>query len=446
MAVQMFYGAYEFTPVPLFSWSSDLLRDSKGSGVAITNSLDFTGHFLQTTGDNDQIDLLFTDRSSLLTALSSDMDEFKILDNSSGILSGVYPRVENLSIQEGVWADRSQYTFTLSWDEALNSSNIVDFSENWDYTENEDRRSVSLTHNMSAVGLNTATSGNNALSNAKTFVNARTGSSFQQASHPAFVAVSGSNTAYENLRTESLDTTAGSYSVTENFTLASGAYTHTQNATLSTSDGISEVSLQGEIQGLGRGDGAYTSALSGWDNEISSALASDASGVYSSLGGGATLYTATPASESISKNAFAGTLGYSYSYTDSADENIPSGVASFDINISDQQPTTLMASLPVFGRTLGNVVQDIGTSTEGTFSITGSAKGDQGYSNASLLTYCETRINAIRPLSGNYATLRLESQSVNKDTDANEISFSLSWKYTKTLSAAKVDGAVDLGS
>jgi len=86
----------------------------------------------------------------------------------------------------------------------------------------------------------------------------------------------------------------------------------------------------------------------------------------------------------------------------------------------------------------------MGTPTEGTFEISGSAKAEQGYSFASLMTYSETRINALRPLSGNYTTLRLDSQNVTSDESANEITFSLVWKYTKPLSSAKVDGTVDL--
>jgi len=153
-----------------------------------------------------------------------------------------------------------------------------------------------------------------------------------------------------------------------------------------------------------------------------------------------------PTSESLGKDASAGELTYSREYTDSSVDNLPSGIDSFSLNISDEQPTSLTSSVSIFGRALGNVVQSIGTPTEGTFSISGNAKGEQGYAMASVLTYAETRIDAVRPLAGDYTTLRLEAQSVSKDADLNEIQFSLTWRYTKNLSAAKVDGAVDLGS
>ncbi len=210
------------------------------------------------------------------------------------------------------------------------------------------------------------------------------------------------------------------------------------------SDGITTVSLQGEVKGLGRSTSGFTNALSGWNNLVRDALPADASGVYSQLGGSATLYTATTTSESISKSEFNGSITYNYSYTDDAQENLPSGVESFDINFADNQPTVVYATFPIFGRTLGNVVQNIGTSTEGSISITGSAKAEAGYVFTDLLDYAETRINALRPDSANYVSLRLVAQNVTRDEAANELQFSLQWAYTTNLSAAKINGLVSL--
>ncbi len=444
--ITMTYGAYSFAPNPLFSWSTEMLRDSRGSGIGLSHSLDFSGTFLETSGDQTNISDIIAARSGLQAALEVDNQEFKILQDSVGLVSGVYPKISSLTMDEGTWYDKASYAFSATWEESLGSDNVSDFSESWSYTESDDRRTATVSHSISAVGIDTSTSGNNALSNATSFVNSRTGSSNQQPSHPAFVQVSGSYSAYEGLRSEDVDVAAGSFSVSEQFTLSELSYVHTQTASMDISDGVTSIKLDGEVKGLGRSTTAYDAALSGWTNTIEPSLESLASGTYSELGGSATLYTSSPVSESLGTNQDAGIITYSRQYSDSEADNLPSGIESLTINASDQQPVELTASMAIFGRALGNVVQTIGTPTEGTFSIQGSAKGEQGFPLASLITYAEGRIDAIRPLSANYTTLRLDEQSVDTDEDANEISFSLTWKYTKNLSAAKIDGAVDLGS
>jgi len=446
MAITMTYGAYSFSPVPLFTWGTSMVRDSRGSGIALRHSLGFAGHFLETSGDSSNISDIIQARTDLVAALDTDSQEFKILENSVGLVSGVYPRISDISVDEGTWYDKTTYSFSAEWDEAIGSDNIQDYSETWSYSEEENRESIELTHEVSALGINTSGTGDNTLLNARTFVLARVGYSNQPASHPAFAQASGAYSGYEGTRSENVDVAAGSYSISEKFTLSQVAYTHTQTSSMSTSEGASSVKLDGTIKGLGRSTTAYANALAGWDNTIEAALSGTASALYTELGGTETLYVSNPISESLSKNASAGTLTYSREYTDSAVENLPSGVESFTIDISDEQPTVLTSSMSIFGRTLGNVVQSIGTPKEGTFSISGSAKGEQGYAMASLVSYAESRIDAIRPLAGDYTTLRLDGQSVTKNTDTNEIQFNLTWMYTKNLSAAKTDGAVDLGS
>lgn len=446
MAVTMQYGSYSFSPVPLFSWNTEMLRDAKGSGIGLRHSLDFAGTFLETAGDDSNISDIVAARSGLIAALDQDGQEFKILENASGLVSGVYPVISNVNVDEGVWFDRADYTFSASWEEAVGTDNISDFSESWSYQENDDLETIEVRQDISAVGINTSGTGNNALANARTFINTRTGYANQPANHPAFAQASGSYSGYEGKRSENVDVAAGSYSVSTVYTLSQNAFIHTQTSSLSSSDGVTTVRLDGEVRGLGRSTTAYANALSGWNNTVEASLSGTASSVYTELGGAATIYVSSPTSESLAKNENAGSLSYSREYTDDSSDNLPSGVESFNLDISDDQPATLYSSFSIFGRSLGNVVQNIGTPTEGTFTITGNAKGSQGYAMASLQTYAEGRIDSVRPLSGNYTTLRLESQNVSKDNDANEIQFTLVWKYTKNLSAAKVDGSVDLGS
>lgn len=446
---KMYYGDYEFTPIPLFSWSTEMVRDNKLDDLFLRNTLDFTGTLLQTApSESGDFPLMMTKREALRDILTaSGRHEWRITYNGAHVVSGIYPNVQNINFDQGVWTDRINYGFSFVFDEELDAQTpIQSFTESWSFDENEDRRSVTARHEIGAVGINTNPSGvNNALSNARTFVLGKTGYNNVPLGHPAFVEGSGTLTAYEELRNENADVQAGTFSVIENFTLSSGFYVHTQTGNFELGDdGITTVSLDGNIRGLGRGDIAFDRALSAW-NTLKLLLPGNASGVYSDFGGESTLYTTNTQSLSLTKNRYAGSISYGVAYTDDASENLPSGIQDFTLTINDDKPTRLYASFTIMERNLGNVVQDIQTSKEGTFTINGSAVGKQGFPFDELVSYAETRINNVRPLSANYVTLRLDQQTVNKDEDRNTLNFNLSWKYTKELSQASIDGPVNLG-
>lgn len=441
-STRMFFGDYEFEPIPIFSWSTEVIRDAKLEDLFLRNSLDFTGVILDIPVESGSFQTLMQRRDNLKNVLTaSGSNEWRITFNGNHLVSGIYPQVSNISFDEGTWADRINYTFSFTFDEQISGkSPIQDFSETWDFEENDDRRSVTASHNISAVGVNTNPSGtNNALENARTFVLSKTGYENVPPGHPAFVEGSGTLSAYEELRSENIDSQAGSFSVVESFTLSSGNFIHTRNAQFSTdNNGITTVSLDGNIRGLGRKHTAFPNALSAWNNNILPGIPGDASGVYSQFNGEAILFTSNFESISITKNDFTGTISYNVSYTDDSSQNLPSGIQDFTLNIQDEKPLRLFASFTIMERALGNVVQDIGTSTEGRFTISGSAIGKQGFPFQSLLDFVEERINQNRPLSVNYITLRLSNYSVSKDEDKNTVSFNITWTYTKDLSQVPV--------
>jgi hypothetical protein len=341
---RMFYGNYEFEPIPLFSWSTELVQDNKQEHLFLRNTLTFTGTLLENkASESGNFTLMMQKRETLKDSLTaSGRQEWRITYNNNPVVSGIYPDISDLTFQEGVWVDRINYDFTLTYNEEIEGqSPVQSFSESWAFDENEDRRSVTARHEISAVGVNTDPSGtNNALENARTFVLSRTGYSNVPAGHPAFAEGSGTLTAYEELRTENVDVQAGSFAVNENFTLSSGNFVHIRTGSYSLDDqGISTVSIDGNIRGLGRGDKAFNRALIAWNSYIKDNLPGVASGIYLSSGGGSTLYTTNPQSLSLTRNTFVGTLDYSISYTDDASENLPSGVQDFTLSIQESSKT-----------------------------------------------------------------------------------------------------------
>ncbi len=437
---KMIFGQYEFKPVPLFSWATETVYDSKQDKTYLKHTVDCAGTILELAGESGNLGTLITDRNTLKNALAAQNAEWKLWFNNIPYISGVYPKVSNFSVEQGIWVDNFNYTFTFEYDEDFYSKHIQSYTESWSYEENEDRETITVKHDISAVGLNTTPSGvNNAFTNAKTYVLARTGYNNAVANLPGFTKASGSVSAYEALRSEQADVGGAAYSVAENFILSSGTYIHTSTGQLSKDENdIGTVSVDGEIRGLGRSTLAYTRAKNGW-NVVKTQLPAIASGVYSELGGLAKLFTTNYQSYSVTKNPIAGSIAYSISFTDSAKENLPSGVTEFSINVQDNKPVRVYASFPIMDRSLGNVVQDVGTSTEGQFTISGNCVGKTGYPFADLLNYVQTKINEKRPLPASYATLRLNSKQISKDEENNKVDFSVEWIYTIDLS--QVGGA-----
>lgn len=446
MSTTMKYGNYSFSPVPLFTESVETFRDPKFDQLFKRVTREFTGTLLNSVNieASGAFQNLFTQKNQLKEALCSGNQEFQILFNGVPLVSGEFPRINGPVFQEGTWVDRIDYTFSSELDELIDQNiPVQSFTETWDFEEEENRRSVIVQHNISAVGVNTNPSGiNNAFANARTFVLGKTGFANAQTNAPFFAQVSGvSFAAYEAIRSEQHDIAQGSFSAAERFTLSSGNFIHTQTSQFSTdSNGITTVTLNGNIRGLGRGDTAFDRAQNAFQNQIRGNLPADASGVYSSFGGEATIFTTNPSTFSVTRNQFAGTVDYTTAYTDSPADNLPSGILDFGISVQIQPPSRQFASFLIMERALGPVVQDVGTSNEGTYTVQGSAVGKPSFSFNDLLAFVEDKINEKRPSAANYITLRPGAQSVTRDEDNNTVQFNVSWIFTLDLSQVFGDG------
>lgn len=451
MAVRMFYGNFEFVPVPILNWTTEIVRDGKLDEVAVQNQISLDGIILELAGESGNLTSVFQRRDALANALASGQQEFRIVQDGVPLVSGVFPTISDVNFEgdpspQGTWADRLNFTANMTYREDFYNTGVLSFTETWAFEEQDNRRTVNVQHDIQAVGQNTAGSGaNNAVANARAFVLGRVGYGNVPPSHPAFAAASGTATAFEGLRSEQVDVGQGAVSVSETFTLSSGNFSHVQEAQYEESeDGVTTVSLNGTIQGLGRGDVAFARAVDAFQGNVRPGLPSNASGVYQRFGGAATLFTQDFNQFSVTQNRFLGTVVYNASYTDDEGDNLPSGVKDFSIQKTNNQPVKLFASFPIFERSLGNVVQDVGTPTEGTITINGSATGKQDFSFTDLKAFVEGKINAIRPLSANFVTLRQSQQQVVEDEDSKTIQFTLQWTYTQSLSEAAITGEVSL--
>lgn len=217
---------------------------------------------------------------------------------------------------------------------------------------------------------------------------------------------------YNHVRTEKIDETAGSYSVSESWVLARQAAYETYNmkVTSSVGDPFTKVSINGNIQGLTPlqansttygGKNATLRNYAGLDlqNLTGEALEQmqeivkegqpeiigmtkyeSALNYYNKVsnnqffGVGSLLYkrannqtqvqlNSEPLGISLGGNKNAGTITYSLDF-DNRPTNIISNVVSESININDNYPGDVFSIIPVIGRPTGPVLQYIGGRTE----------------------------------------------------------------------------------
>jgi len=188
--------------------------------------------------------------------------------------------------------------------------------------------------------------------------------------------------SFNNYRQVGINKTEGSVTVTETFIVTpSGADSLPNNAvetfeiSNSQADGVSTVTINGEIQGLENisytggfevVDNKY-SAASGYFDLVKGRLYDRANTVYCSLADTCSYslpLSARAVSSTIGSNLRQGTIIYNYEYN-----SIPSAcitgdcIISQNITIDDQLASDVFASHIVLGRAVGPLLQDIGTIT-----------------------------------------------------------------------------------
>jgi hypothetical protein len=431
---KVIYGGVQLVPAPLIEWGTEINHDSNTKVRSIVRrTIKLTGtSLIVPNGSYEQMQVM---RESIEAMFATDALEFQVLAGAGNstlaendpIVSGLYPMVENINFDSDVQFNRLDYTVDLLVESNSVSGQLVtDLSDTWDLSENANGAYLEVSHSVSAKGINTLASGTNAIHNARDTVYPLLGLSNLPYYLPYYTEpnASGGQTVgiYEVSlqRTENADTLGGSYAVTEKFIIASGTDTYTHERTSSyeeNENGIINIGMNGNIQGLGRtnlntdGGIGYERALAGF-GVVRALFASDASGVYSEFQEGAgTLYTFNPVTLSITKNKYNGTVQYNVSYSDDPKDNLPSGIVEATSSIQRNEAARLYASHPIPFRRLGNIVQDIKTTTEGQVVISASAKaentGDASSDVNRAIAYIQDEVNRLRPNPVSFQSLRL---------------------------------------
>jgi hypothetical protein len=164
------------------------------------------------------------------------------------------------------------------------------------------------------------------------------------------------------LRSEQIDKTTGSYSVTESWVVTSGNALEDFNLSIQSNldAPYTTVSIDGTITGLEERDSNYKLTTSKYTNALSkynfaSGVAFSRAQLYSGLN-----LNVVPRSTTRGINPVAGTISYSYEFDDRPSNNI-TGSKSEIISINGTSEVDVFASIPVLGRAKGPVLQDIST-------------------------------------------------------------------------------------
>jgi len=385
----------------------------------------------QQVASEEALDALESKQKALRALFSRDGQRFELSDwNDDEATIICYPRLVDISFEEGLYVDITKYSITLEADTLLDKTLSVDtegsliardglaregtkeyqllaslsgafvssFSEDWAIEVDEamaesvdSPRSYRITHNLSATGkthYGVDELGDpikyKAWEQARSFVQNRLSDDLS-ASYLNVPGLIGSGSlnlidsyqGYNQIRTENVSASEGTYSVSETYLIASGsAYeNYDMSATTSTDSPYVSVSINGSIKGLSQipasgynkpGDGlsAYDTALSKYHSVTNNGSFGINSDVYKRVNNAvAVQVNSQPTNTNISMNEHAGTISYALQF-DTRPTNIISGVLTENISVTDTYPGDVFAVIPVIGRSTGPIIQYIGGRTE----------------------------------------------------------------------------------
>lgn len=412
------YDGNALIPAPFFSCSREKIRREDGKEIGGVYAITVRGKLVAAKGSPRTDGSFWTspgypaDESvaadSRLTALLKKENALRGLfavDGRSFEVSGYdgfapfrcNPRIRNVEIPDGEGrggnrTEYSEYVVTmeadcvhgLTGDDCAEAGGrISKFSEEWNIElQDEARGTYRLTRSVSATGLRSfdetgaLADGREAWENARAYVLDTIGLGLKPERMVADGVIDGDSLqAFNYVRGEHVNETAGIYSVTESWVCfdpgGQAPATHEQTISCRTSaqDGRTSVSIEGSVQGLEVRDNTThalvstkaANAKTKWLSSVHPNLLTSATAGAASVGVSVAL-NAVPAGATIGQNDAAGTVTYQYEF-DNRPSFVTPGALSEVVTIQNSHPADVFAEIPVPGRPLGPVPQPMATVT-----------------------------------------------------------------------------------
>lgn len=260
MSVQILYNGVDnfsgISNIPLFGRSQQYIQYGERWGAIDNITLEgvITGECGHFTG-------LVTGQRELINRFGQDYKSLEIYENGDLVYEYPYCEIRNISFSPSQYVGVLPYTIDIiSYPEKFFSGTygVLNPENTWSINENEDG-TLNITHSVTAQGFNTSSNYTNALNNARAYVQARTG--WNDDFTPAFIdACSGLNPCLQT-QEELVNRFDGTYAVTESYIADprwdSGILTYSIGVSSGLQNGITQVSVQGSVNGCKNADISY---------------------------------------------------------------------------------------------------------------------------------------------------------------------------------------------
>ena len=406
------YNEARLIPCPFVSLTKNYIRTGDGTPIGVTwegtitgkivthmGSPDSTGNFWsaggyppdETVSDTAKLGAIFRKQEAIRRLFKEDghLLEFQSANGTQPMKCN--PRITSINFTDGTWYNTCDYTISFEADalylngysvgEDVYDDYIKDSKESWqfetddDVTQNESNRTYRVTHEVSAEGKRIFQPNGSILKTAYTrareYVEKKLGFDNTMLTNSNLDDMPVSLNRYNYVRSESIDESAGSYSVTETWVLATEAATESFNISeqYSIDTGLYTVTVDGQIDGLEtRGDSMgivktkYENAVKKYDSIVNDIYSRAVSYTGRSL-------HATPVSTNVTRSPNQGSISYTREYN-TRQSNIITGSLSESFTVQDALGNDVIAIIPIPGRARGPILQSIYTLTEKSRTVT----------------------------------------------------------------------------
>jgi hypothetical protein len=394
----MTYGAYSFSPVPLISYSTEVVRNGNGDVLAIEYTAQISGKLVSVPGG---LYTIFELQNELREAFDCQQCQLFEIKCDEATLLSIRPNYTSLSFAEGNWIQTCDYTINLTWldtseNNCPSAPYVKDTNNEWTLEPVQDpvvlttfpdstgcgstdnRRLFTLTHNVSAVGIPYCDASgvrHEGYGQAREWVADNIGLDSTVIDMTGVFNNSGPYTAFDHFRSAVENRTNGSYSVTESWVIVdpstSGLFfpakeSFTVEISEDVSNGLTTVNVNGTITGFENVNfstgtvtkSRYENAITYWSNVEPRLLcrAQSVNTVECDL-------NLEPAIKTVGHSPTSGTITYNYVFNSRPSRLIP-GSRLENIQLSYQNPSDIFAEHLVPGRRSGPVLQSLNTTTK----------------------------------------------------------------------------------
>jgi len=419
-----------------------------GTLVAYKGSPDSNGDFWtlggypsdETITETARLGAILRKQEAIRKLFTNEGRLFEIQSGDGSTSLKFYPRLQDIKFQEGIWVDRCDYIITMEADKIEGAAVTVgsgeddeesnylvsEVNEAWAFEEGETPDTFRISHSVSARGRprfetdGTGTIASEAWEEARGYVidyaSLAYDSSKVQTALPG--APSGAFSNYNHLRFQNVDERGGTYSITQSWIYAQRNYL--EDFTVRVTNGLQRIAInvEGTITGLFEngpydtiipsGNLKFTNAQAAWNtvkgNLYTRAKAYSNDGLITS---GTVLLNAVPSNNIISMNPGLGIITYNYEYDTRPTaclSNAKGSALMTNVVVVDYNQGDIFAEIPIPGRTLGPILQNINTKTakrrqvtiDATFPVSNDcyAYGDKPNTDTYIQQYNPKGVNA----------------------------------------------------